>query len=435
MRMSGLNDFFSRFSRFRIGAQDVQRLPGMGTASLAPGRSGRDTLDLSAVGERLRFQGEVIASWGQGVTKSGDDPVLVLMDKSLSRVGSILEQMKAITIQAESPNLTDLDRVNLQIDLRRLEKELGAARKRMSLELAGESPEKINVLLEPAVSESSEEGLTNPDLLQRMRYRAEHGERWNVAEVAQSVLKVKEVRIGDRVIPVENGWENFELPADVEPGSLVALIGDTGWMEYVAADDRELPTARQRLEAMTHLIVMDAKSAAESTRRLDDELESLGVMREELAAFAAESRKQNSANQDAAVPSDAEVDAMAGQIEREAESRRRAIELNAQLERGEISAERFQEKSRELAEEYKDLNSRKTTIRTRLGVMEVGEGGVPSLTRPSSPMGALFSRMESLFRKMERNLRGGEETVGGDKVSWAAAEYAGSDGKIRTRLA
>ena len=216
---------------------------------------------------------------------------------------------------------------------------------------------------------------------------------------------------------------------------MLALIGDTGWMEYVAADDRELPTARQRLEAMTHLIVMDAKSAAESTRRLDDELESLGVMREELAAFAAESRKQNSANQDAAVPSDAEVDAMAGQIEREAESRRRAIELNAQLERGEISAERFQEKSRELAEEYKDLNSRKTTIRTRLGVMEVGEGGVPSLTRPSSPMGALFSRMESLFRKMERNLRGGEETVGGDKVSWAAAEYAGSDGKIRTRLA
>ena len=70
MRIGGLNDFFSRFSRFRIGAQDVQRLPGMGTASLAPGRSGQDTLDLSAVGERLRFQGEAIASWRQDMRRS-----------------------------------------------------------------------------------------------------------------------------------------------------------------------------------------------------------------------------------------------------------------------------------------------------------------------------------------------------------------------------
>ena len=105
MRIGGLNDFFSRFSRFRIGAQDVQRLSGMGMAPLAPGRSGQDTLDFFVVGERLRFQGEAIASWGQGVTESGDDPALVLMDKSLSRVGSILEQMKAVTIQAESPSL------------------------------------------------------------------------------------------------------------------------------------------------------------------------------------------------------------------------------------------------------------------------------------------------------------------------------------------
>ena len=431
MRIGVLNDFFSRF---RIGAQDVQRLSGMGTGPFAPGRSGRDTLDLSAIGERLRIQGEAIASWGHGVTGAEDDPALILMDKSLSRVGSVLEQMKAITIQAEDPNLTDLDRINLQIDLRRLEKELNTARKRMSLELAGKSPEEIDSLLKADSYETLEEGLGSPDLLQRMRWRAERGERWNVAEVAQSVLKVKEARIGDRVIPVEDGWENFELPPDVEPGSLMAVFGDTGWMEYVATDDRELPTARQRLESMTRLVVMDAKSAAESTRILDDELESLKAMREELAAFVVESRKQAGTNRDTAGPSDAEVDTMVGRIEREAESRRRANELNAQLERGEISSESFQRRSRELAEEYKDLSANET-IRTRLGVMEVGEGGIPSLTRPSGPMGALFSRMEGLFRRMGQNLRGGEETVGGDKASWAATEYTGSDGKIRTRLA
>ena len=189
MRIGVLNDFFSRF---RIGAQDVQRLSGMGTGPFAPGRSGRDTLDLSAIGERLRIQGEAIASWGHGVTGAEDDPALILMDKSLSRVGSVLEQMKAITIQAEDPNLTDLDRISLQIDLRRLEKELNTARKRMSLELAGKSPEEIDSLLKADSYETLEEGLGSPDLLQRMRWRAERGERWNVAEVAQSVLKVKE---------------------------------------------------------------------------------------------------------------------------------------------------------------------------------------------------------------------------------------------------
>lgn len=363
------------------------------------------------------------------MTEAEDDPALILMDKSLSRVGSILEQMKAITIQAESSNLTDLDRINLQIDLRRLEKELNTARKRMSLELAGKSSEEIESLLKADSYEPLEEGLGSPDLLRRMRYRAERGERWNVAEVAQSVMKVKEVRVNGRSIPVENGWENFTLPSDMEPGSLMAVVGDTGWMEYVATDDRELPTARQRLEATTSLIVLDAKSAAEGTRRLDEELESLKGMREELAEFAAASRMQRGADRDGAQPTDAEVDAMVGRIDWEAEARRRSVELGAQLERGEISAERFREKSRELAEEYGDPDSKRKTVRTRLGVMEVGEGGIPTLTQPSGPMGTLFARMESLFLRIGRNLGGKADS------SAATMEYTGSDGKIGVRLA
>jgi hypothetical protein len=81
------------------------------------------SLSLSELGGRLCVDGKAVLSWEDKVTRGGDDKTLRLIDESISQVGGILEQMKKVANLAQDESLFDVDRIDLQIKMERLQRD------------------------------------------------------------------------------------------------------------------------------------------------------------------------------------------------------------------------------------------------------------------------------------------------------------------------
>lgn len=338
--------------------------------------SSKDSVNVSKMGGRLGTQGNFFIRWDRPITKPGDDPALKLMDKSISSVGRVLEQMRSIAELAQDERLSDLDRMDLQIEMDRLQKQVTVETHRMSLVMAGKSEREISELLEGAESQQ-ENGV-----LQRARERILKGEKWDVAEKLEPIMELKEVHVitaGERkVFQIQKG-ESFELPSEIDPkDSVILKIHDWARSEFVVTDDKSEPTVRQQLEMGSNILLMDAKSAEKGRERIEKQLDELLKTREAFAQFYVKNADElQQADQGDGGLSHAEVEELASSANQD------RMERESQL-------------SENLSESLNEGQEKK--IHSRLGLMVYSNELDPRLVRPQNRTGAMFAKIESLFK-------------------------------------
>jgi hypothetical protein len=170
----------------------------------------------------------------------------------MSKAGKLLERMKEIAKIARE-TLLDEDRVELQVEMGRLQHELDRDTEVLKAKLAGDD-EYAKVLMR-----SSFENTETYKMLQRARERVQNGENWNVAEIATPILK-----------------------QDAESMGLMgySLLG----YEWDVTDDPLVPTLGEMLNAKGRS-VMDSASAVVSYEELGKEIEGLIKQRVKLVGY------------------------------------------------------------------------------------------------------------------------------------------------------
>jgi hypothetical protein len=373
MRIAGVNEFLSRFIT-RPDHLTVNN-PVKPFVSIP----GRDSIDISELGMRLSFRTNK-APLINPKANTGSDPILSMMDKSMSEVESILEQMKDLASIAADPNTSTADRLKLQIKMEELREQLAEAPNAMSwrlLEMSGYTkdvhPERPRILELGVYNPPAD----NPSMLQRALGRALKGEAWDVAETYEESLELRMVRVGDREIKISKG-EWFDLPPNIDPErDNILLFPEVTGGRWHVTDDKDLPTVRQRLEASGTIILMDTKSAQEGVERIEKELNAIREVRKELAAF----KEQYAQDPSKRIMNDVVIN-------------------DDGAEGGRMK------------------------LRTMLGVMEreidrdTGREKL-SLSQPNGPKGEMFAKIERLFTKAAINLSGSRisEGVPADKVT------------------
>lgn len=374
MQVNGLAGFFSRIASLgRTGTAAWERP----TFNALTDQNNVDTVSFSAIGKRLSFHhSETLLA--KGGTTGPANTVLALMDKSMSEMESILNKMVSLAEGAEKEGLSDLDRINRQIEMEELRSRLYSASKSMAHDLAKMSGQETSGELTLVDASPGLWGGDDRTLLERARDRIENGEKWDVVEGYRYLHTIEEVRIGgsDRSIKVEKG-ERFELPEDIDPeNTVLCCIGTPAGGEWFVSDSKEALTVRQKIKASGTIDLMDAKSAQEGASRLKAELEDMKSMREKLAAFA-----------------------------------------------NDYSAE-------DMAQTFGENVSggEGFLFNTILGVMKTqtttGLNATPQLIRPASRLGEMFAKVDGLFQKVARNLA---EKMISEAVQVTDAAYTNAD--------
>ncbi|MDR1133740.1 MAG: hypothetical protein LBL05_06220 [Synergistaceae bacterium] len=328
-----------------------------------------DVLELSKFGGRLVIDGQAVNAWDSPVTNLSDEKSLRLMDRSISRIGNILERMKSLADLSTDNSLSDEDRIVIQIDLVKLNKELNAEKQKMSLRMAGQSESDIAKNL----SGFEESANSVIEMLERARERASNGEAWDAAEVYQPESRVAAIEVqtpwGRQFFEGADGdFSGFELPSDIDPGTAIIinhLLPDGGSM--IVTDDPNAPKLSAVLSGQNIPMVMDAESAKEISRKIGDQLKSLAKMKEELGTAARETR-----------------------MEQFNAERQGVSQLPQVSEPHAVSSPNSDGKPKELA------------VQTSIGEMVYVDGddnSVPVLRNPENAAGKMFAKLAKFFEQ------------------------------------
>jgi len=270
--------------------------------------------------------------------------MLQLMDESMTKVESILNEMKELAKLAAEPNVTIADRLKMQMEMEDLRYTLARALNSMSERLAQTAGHNVPNLSHGSLWVSPLNGV--PNFLERALQRALSGEQWDAGEVLERLVEARKIFVGDEVIKVERGeWVDFELPPGKKPED-VGVMAETVGHRVVTTDDKNAPTARQTLEASGTILLMDVKSAKNGIERIEKELDAIREMREIFNVF---SRQNNSTT------------------------------------------------SRD--NRHTDTEG----LRTELGVMSSAKDGALRLTSPTNPKGEMFAKIERMFGRISNN--------------------------------
>lgn len=273
MQVEGMREFFSKISLWN-GTPGMRRSAFLSVLP-APARQARpvhDSLLLSDLGKKLSLNGGESSSLLEGRKADSADSLpswAQPMDKALSQTIDILERMQKLAVAAQDKKLTDLDRIEMQIEIEDLKSNL----KVVPRNLRGApplSPDGKILLLEgphPLGDYSS--------ALERARDRILNGQEWDVREAwcADGF---------DRIIQNENGEDIWEVFA----GNAWHVVDDRNVLtrregEYVDSGIK-VPTVRERLEKASPVVVMDAQSAARGIDYLEERIASARKFREQL---------------------------------------------------------------------------------------------------------------------------------------------------------
>ena len=182
--------------------------------------------------------------------------VAELMSKSLARVESTLERMHELTKKASNTDLTELDRINMQIEYEELRETLAGASAKMNEGLAQISGQKVD---KPYTNLTN----TSPDsskLLERTRDRLMRGEDWDVAE---AYAQQYDEEIGEEI---SGYWVTGEKMTHWIVGS-------------------ELSTVRDRIEGTDTVNLMSSVTAKKGVERVEEQLTRIRDMRENFSSF------------------------------------------------------------------------------------------------------------------------------------------------------
>lgn len=289
----------------------------------------QDNYNFSAVGMRLniiyngqrieRATATPIRNWDTVLDGSKGNAELRRADRHISQAGKLLEKMVEIAEAAQDPNLSDYDRILMQMELGGLQHELDCSNKRMGG--MGDNRTKgrghlLNTNLNYTDTNSYK-------MLERARDRIARGEKWDVAEVRNTILEDKAPAYMDipgelnydevkALYNTEDGWVGYlkqQKPewdnanvyfekAEVAPNSLgvfSSMLSDDedpslNALGYVweTTDDSTVPTVGEILKGDGRSI-MDAEAAVITAEELKKELAGLDKQREQLKTLATES--------------------------------------------------------------------------------------------------------------------------------------------------
>ena len=362
-----------------------------------------------------------LSIWDSKVTAADDDDSLKLMDKSIAEVGGILEQMRSLSELAEDEELTELDRIDMQIDMQRLQNKLAVATRKMSLRMSGQDGNDSNM----------EEFVHNNgiDRLLRARERILNGEKWDAAETYEAQYTVSETKIrtvaANGLTPVEqdedgkydltkyiadatatlardtaalvgNGASGeFELSPEVE--QIVARVLKPIGGVHKVTDDPNVPTLKALLQQDNAIILMDAESAKEGTEKLDAELKDLLALKEDLRELRNEEYGDGEKLFAETVMTESDIQEMLGQISREKQEESERIQ--EERDREATGGQAYENAANvNPSEESASSGTRSKPIRTDVGTMLYDEEtGLYRLVSPENKKGRLFSKLERFF--------------------------------------
>jgi len=347
MRIAGANEFFSRFFTW-----PNQNAANNAVSPFLPGKRA-DIIDISEIGKRLSFRSDNVSLLDRNRAAGASDPMIQLMDRSITNVETILNQMKDLALAASKASITD--RLQMQIEMEDLRYELSKALNSMSKDLAKTAGHVVPEISNGSLWISLDDGYGNTEnaVLKRALARALNGEAWDVGETHEVSKAARTIFVGGDMINVGkwgdcgSEWFEFELPPGMDPSQVTVLAEVVGY-RVVPTDDKNAPTVSQILERSGTIVLLDDKSAAEGVERIEKELEALREMRKALVAFS----KQNSSTN--------------------SRSNRNTNEADG--------------------------------IHTELGVMEGVNGKGLRLTKPTNPKGMMFAQIGRLFDKISNNL-------------------------------
>ena len=254
----------------------------------------RDSLLLSDLGKKLSLTLSEKESSSLLIERLTTDPADSLpswaqpIDKVLSQTIDILERMQKLAVAAQDKKLTDLDRIEMQIEIEDLKSNLKAVpRNLLRKELQVE-----RVSLQETYAAFFEDGSESfgdySSVLERARDRILNGQEWDVREAWSRGGFI-------RVTRDENGEEVQEVGASnawhvVDDRNVVTRVWQEGKYIYVDSG-RKVPTVRERLEKASPVVVMDAQSAAEGVGYLENRIASVRKFREQLPELIEQSEQ------------------------------------------------------------------------------------------------------------------------------------------------
>jgi hypothetical protein len=230
-------------------------LPG-----LAPqGQAAHDSLFLSDIGKRLSLGVNKAPLLNEKQKVDITDPLLRQKDKYLSQQIDILEKMHELATAAQDEKLTDLERVEMQLQFEELRKNLN--------ETAGMPREYWTK--EAASGDFTELFGDGSSMVERMRNRIMNGQDWNVREAWSDH---------------QGQWHVVD---DKNANVLKARGSDDGTVK-VEDTGKKVPTVRELLEKQTSIVFMDAESAANGAKLLEQKINDVQKSRDRIAKAASE---------------------------------------------------------------------------------------------------------------------------------------------------
>jgi hypothetical protein len=202
-------------------------------------------------------------SW-ERVAKGSDNKSIRLMDKHISLAGDILERMKKLAEAAQDETISKPDRIELQIEMGRLQHSLNLSSEAMTRAIVSDfaSGAEEYAFKRLGIYEDSDAY----KMLERVRERIANGEEWDVAEIATGIYKIG----GD----IPRG--NFALPCIPDK----VFVGG----EWQISDDETVASVGDILKSKGRS-VMDAEAAALTAEELEKDLTALADKRGQLIAL------------------------------------------------------------------------------------------------------------------------------------------------------
>lgn len=244
----------------------------------------RDVLSLSASGKQLslvmnnRGAGDespytaMIGNSWQSVVGGTTNKELKWMDKHISQSGRKLDQMNALAKAAQNENLSDYDRILLQMEIGSLQHELNVSNNVLSTVkgIAGQAGVKNPEAAAESLVRSQlghYEDTNGYKMLARALERAANGEAWDVAEIVHPIIR-------------PNDYSDPTVLGDA------IVVGE----EWVVTRDESIPTVGEILKGRGRSL-MDAGSAAVTAAELEINIRDLNAQREDLAILTEDARE------------------------------------------------------------------------------------------------------------------------------------------------
>lgn len=292
MQIDGMREFFSKIAP-SAGPAAAQ---GKFFLSVVPAptpqaRPIHDSLSLSELGKRLSLNRGESSSLLEGRKADSVDSLpswAQPMDKVLSQTIDILERMRKLAVAAQDKKLTDLERIEMQIEIEDLRANLNAVprtllRKELQVEYVS-----LQEAYAALFKDGSESFGDCSSVLERARDRILNGQEWDVREAWSRGGFI-------RVTRDENGEDVQEVGAGnawhvVDDRNVVTRVWQEGKYVYVDSG-RKVPTVRERLEKASPVVVMDAQSAARGIGYLEKRIASARKFREQLPELIEQSEQ------------------------------------------------------------------------------------------------------------------------------------------------